>query len=219
LAVVNFTGNSVTVLAGNGDGTFRRPQTLIFPTLSSLIQVQTADFNHDGKLDLLVAGAGTDFLSLGNGDGTFQAPLKIHAGLQLGNAAIGDFNGDGNPDAAVIDIARNVVSILLGGGDGTFRPGGSFFLFGSIPQGIKAEDFNGDGRLDLAVTGLNSHTVEILPGDGTGGFGMSTIFRTGTFAQDLTVADFNADGRPDIAVIGTGSVGGGVVLLINDSGK
>jgi len=86
------------VLLGNGDGTFGTARTVGYGGLT----VAVADFNHDGKLDIVSVGdfsTSTDSVELGNGDGTFQAPLNV--GLHGGYAAVGDFNHDGYPDLAI----------------------------------------------------------------------------------------------------------------------
>src|SRR5258708_4597907 len=80
-------------------------------------------FNGDGKLDLAVANASSNNVSifLGNGDGTFQTVVNYPVGSAPVSVAVGDFNGDGNLDLAVANFSSNNVSILLGNGNGTFQ--------------------------------------------------------------------------------------------------
>src|SRR5207245_7386402 len=82
-----------------------------------------ADLNGDGKLDIVTANAGSNNVSvfLGNGDGTFGAPIKFAAGASPSALAIGDVNGDGKPDLAVADAGSDSVSILLGTGTAAFQ--------------------------------------------------------------------------------------------------
>jgi hypothetical protein len=77
-----------------------------------------ADFNHDGVLDLVTANLHSVSVLLGNGDGTFQAPVYYPAGGKSRSVVVGDVNGDGNADLIVTDLSG--VSVLLGNGDGTF---------------------------------------------------------------------------------------------------
>ena len=111
------------------------------------------DFNGDGRPDLAVANSGSDDISvlLGNGDGTFQAPVRIAAGASPTSLVAGDFNGDGRPDLAVANFDSNDMSVLLGNGDGTFQTQVTVRGGDSVPTSLVAGDFNGDGRPDLAV--------------------------------------------------------------------
>ena len=109
------TNGSVSVLLGNGDGTFRA--TVNSPIASSPVSVGVGDFNGDGKSDVALANYPSKNLSvlLGNGDGTFQSPVSFSAGGQQATSTqslvVGDFNGDGRPDLAVADCSG--VSVLL----------------------------------------------------------------------------------------------------------
>jgi hypothetical protein len=108
----------VVILLGNGDGTFR--EGLRYGAGPGAQSIATADFNGDGKIDLAVGDTNntTDVgyvsILLGNGDGTFQPPtlFRLH-GDGTGNMAVADFNGDGKPDIAILDIISSTVSILL----------------------------------------------------------------------------------------------------------
>ncbi|HET8922787.1 MAG TPA: Ig-like domain repeat protein [Candidatus Acidoferrum sp.] len=124
--------------------------------------------------------------------------------------AVGDFNGDGYPDIAVVSQNSNTVSILLGAPGGPFASGASYPT-GNLPAGIVAADFNGDGVLDLAFTNAGDNTVTIMLGNGDGTFRLGTTIGTsGVYPTRLVAVDFNADGALDLAVInlcgpGTGS--------------
>src|SRR2546426_869438 len=120
LAVANFDSNTISVLLGNGDGTFRA--TPADGGGGNAFTVGGGDFNGDGMPDLAVANFDSNNVSvlLGNGDGTFKAPLAFAVGANPPSVAAGDFNGDGKLDLVVANNGSNTVSVLLGNGDGTF---------------------------------------------------------------------------------------------------
>ena len=131
LAVANFGNNTVSILLNNGPGTFAT--AVSYPVGNGPSSVITGDFNGDGKLDLAVANQNDHTVSilLGNGDGTFQIPAATYPGgvsgvLDVGNLALGDFNGDGKLDLAVTNPGTDQISILLGSGDGTFQAPASY---------------------------------------------------------------------------------------------
>ncbi len=159
LAVAKGGSNGVSILLGNGDGTF---QTAVNYSVNNPQSVAVGDFNGDGKLDLAVAKGGSNGVSilLGNGDGTFQTAVNYSVNNPQ-SVAVGDFNGDGKLDLAVSNSASNTVSILLGNGDGTFQAAEDYSV-GSNPLSVAVGDFNGDGKLDLAAANSASNTVSIL---------------------------------------------------------
>src|SRR5207302_6303930 len=127
LAVANYgsmqqPGTTITVMLGNGDGTFRAATTNTVDRNPSFVVV--GDFNGDGKLDLAAANSGSYTVSvlLGNGNGTFQPALTFAAGTNPYSVAVGDFNGDGKLDLAAANSGSNDVSVLLSYGDGLFQP-------------------------------------------------------------------------------------------------
>src|SRR6266699_3917489 len=171
--------NTVTVLLGNGNGTFLPGPSLTVGNGPAGVAV--GDFNGDGKPDLAVANLNDNTLSilLGNGDGTFQAPQTFAGvGTKPYFVAVGDFNRDGKPDLVITNHLGNTVTVLLGNGDGTFQPAQTF-LVDSDPVYATVGDFNGDGVQDLAVANLHALTISVLLGNaGTG----STVVATPTFS-------------------------------------
>jgi hypothetical protein len=201
LVTANERSNDVSVLLGNGDGTFQTAQAIAIRNRPIFVAV--ADFNGDRNLDLAVLTAGSPpplpavWILLGKGDGTFQPARSFDPGSTPRSVAVGDFNGDGDPDLAVVN-ARGV-SVLLGNGDGTFQAPLSFGA-GNNPFHVVVADFNGDGWLDLAVTNVNSNNVSVLAGVGDGTFLAPVHFGAGGDPRSITVADFDLDGKPDLAV-------------------
>jgi hypothetical protein len=200
LAVVNFDSNTVTILLGNGDGTFTVGPTLATGSYPTAVAV--GDFNGDGKLDLAVTNlmSNTVTIFLGNGDGTFTPAASPATGGGPVAIAVGDFNGDGKPDLAVVNFGDYTVTILLGNGDGTFTAAAASPAVGSSPRSIAVGDFNGDGKLDLAVVDSSSNTVTILLGNGDGTFTAAAPLATGSYPISVAVGDFNGDGKADLAV-------------------
>jgi hypothetical protein len=215
LAVANCYSNNVSVLLGKGDGTFQPART--FAAVGTHF-VTVADLTGNGILDLVTTGS----VLLGNGDGTFQPPRTFQAGSFPLSVAVGDFDGDGTPDLAVADSGlisgTPSVHVLLGNGDGTFRPGLDLFT-GNAPSAVVAADFTGDGILDLAVANEYDNNVSVLLGNGDGTFVKAGNVAVGTDPVSLAVADLNGDGTPDLAVVNQGTyphVGEGVSILLGN---
>jgi Bacterial Ig-like domain (group 3)/FG-GAP-like repeat len=207
----NLTG-TVAVFLGNGDGTLKTPTMTPLPILAGAVTVE--DINNDGKLDLVVLGlqpptfnSGTIVTLLGNGDGTFQAPIlgpSLARGSQgAGVAVIADFNHDGNKD-----IATSMGQILLGNGDGTFTLMSqlAFASPNGVVNGLAAGDLNHDGKIDLAVSNPLGDSIDIYLGNGNGTFVFKASYATMFGAQTVTITDLDGDGNQDIFV-GAGQAG------------
>ena len=205
LAVANYERRTVSILLGNGDGIFTVTTSPHF--LYGIPSLMVADFNGDGIEDLVATSSLEENLAilLGNGDGTFTRKSTPSVGY-FGNpqsAAVGDFNGDGIPDLAVVNYTNgypeSTFIILLGNGDGTFTTKLTPDV-GNGPQGVAVGDFNRDGIPDLAVTNSTDGTVSILLGNGDGTFTTKSTPAVGSVGEAMAVGDFNGDGIPDLAV-------------------
>jgi len=204
--------NNVSILLGNGDGTFGAAQSFGVDLDVLPSQLASGDFNDDGNLDLVVAsadpsGSGATVL-LGHGDGTFSsAPEVNNAGDTPQAVAVGDFNGDSKADLAFADDPsgpNGKISIVLGNGNGTFDQQRFIqYAIGSSTTSVAVSDFNDDSVLDLATTddlGNNdSGDVWVLPGKGDGTF-LSAIQVPVPDAFAVTVGHFDANPLPDMAV-------------------
>jgi hypothetical protein len=158
-------GPGVAVSLGNGDGTFTQASGSPISVGQNLSAIVTCDFNGDGKLDIATTDSvgNAVIILLGNGDGTFGAPVTTPVGNGPTAIVAGDFNNDGKLDLAVANLGDSTITLLLGNGDGTFtQASGSPYAIGGGAYQVAAADFNGDGKLDLAVANLGNGTVSIL---------------------------------------------------------
>lgn len=236
------THSGVSVLLGNGDGTFGSPTSYTLGGSTTAFSIAAADLNHDGKPDLLVAvsansGAGTVTVMLNHGDGTFPTQVIYQSGGFVSTAVtLGDVNGDGKLDAIVsnravssTDSSHGTVGVLLGNGDGTFAPVTSYAA-GPFPDWVATGDFNGDRALDVVVGSggergqflTESGYVGILLNDGHGALiPPGNKYSTGGInAYSVAVGKLNSDGLPDVVVadgcdgyFNPCSMGGVAVLL------
>ena len=201
---VDYLDGGISVLLGKGKGLFQPP--VYTDSNGAWGGVVAADFNKDGHLDVAVPNRNGAAVLLGNGDGTFDAPLQVVMTQASAARALvaGDFNNDGNQDLVVVAngfLVSQPIYVLLGKGDGTFQPAKQFWSSTSIPQEIAAADFNHDGKLDLVVN-LNPNGIAVMLGNGDGTFQAPVTYATDDLPTGLTVADLNGDGIPDIVATG-----------------
>ena len=225
MAVANQNSNTITILLGNGDGTFATGTPLT--TGHGPVSVIASDIESIGSPDLIVANKTDNTIEVfhANGDGTFTAKTPFAAGTAPTSIVAEDFNGDGKLDLAVTNSGDNDMEIFLGNGDGTFKNGVTYAT-GVTPLFVAPGDFNGDGILDLAVADSGAPTatnevgdaVSIFLGNGDGTFGTTAVprqdFPAGTNPTSIAVADYNVDGRPDLAVTAQGD--NSVALLLGE---
>src|SRR4028118_1143568 len=207
--------NNVSLLLGNGDGTFGA--ATYFGVGSRPYTVAVGDFNGDGNSDLATANQTSNNVSIlpGNGNGTFGAATNLSVGSTPYFVLVGDFNKDGKSDLATADFGSNNVSILLQNANGTFGAATNFTV-GNNPNYIALGDFNGDNNPDLATSNEGSNNVSILLGNGTGSFTTATNFSVGSQPLAIASGDFNGDGKVDLATANNSS---GNVSVLFGSGN
>jgi hypothetical protein len=169
---------SIDYFPGAPGGTLAKPTFYTPSAIPNPESLGSADFNGDGKLDLLIAGSSGSFVSFGNGDGTFQLqstqliPLAIPPSFSLQisnpdfyNALVADLDQDGKPDAVVIDSTTGLLSLFVNDGTGTFPNAASTPYTFQLPAksyNFAAADFNGDGLPDIMVSTPGANTLTLL---------------------------------------------------------
>ncbi len=195
----------VSVLLGNGDGTFQAAETFAAGKMPESIAIN--DFNGDGILDIMAVSETANILNvlLGNGDGTFTAAITMQLDVDPYYVVAGDFNHDQKADVALFGLGRDLdgdgirdsaggIEVLLGNGNATFQEGTAF---GTNGLNLIITDFNQDGSLDLARSDAFAGDVFIGRGDGSFKPALDIPTLTGYLRTD----DFNRDSKPDIAAI------------------
>ena len=206
----------VVLLAGGPAGTFAAPVVVSGGDGRTGYRVDSGDLNGDGRLDFVVQFGQYDQslpptsstwvkVQIGNGNGTFAAPVYSQTQGQASDFALFDVSGDGRLDlvtskriflpGAADAIYR--VAVSLQAADGTFAPEVEYTI-GAEPAGLTLGDFNGDNRADVAVT--HTSGVSILLNNGSGGFGAATEVALAGGARVVAAGDLNGDGRADLAV-------------------
>jgi hypothetical protein len=201
------TSASVSVLLGNGDGTFQPAANFATGGIGTQF-VALGQLRHGGPLDVITANPGSATVSvlLGNGDGTFRSAVQYAVGLHERPVAVavGDFTGDGIPDLITVDVPQarhegfDSYSLLVGNGDGTFKTAVTHIL-STVPSSLAAGDFTGNGHLSIAIR--TSGGVMVLVGNGNGTFQAPVFYAADPHSpvSSILVSDLAGTGKLDLA--------------------
>ena len=206
LATANNYGANVSVLLGNGDGTFQEAVNYhIEWEYFEPVGISVGDFDDDGARDLVVVSVNYGWpvslvsIFFGNGDGTFQEAVYFDAEWWAYTVSIGDFDADCNEDL-VIPCFYGGLWVFLGNGDGTFQPATSYYTADSYPVSVSIGDFDDDGAQDFAVANRDANNISILLGNGDGTFQERVLYSIIYSPESVAVGEFNGDGHQDLAV-------------------
>jgi hypothetical protein len=222
--------NTISVMTGNGDGTFQPTREIDVGRGMSKIAV--GDFNRDGVKDLAIAGDSSRVYRLyGAGDGTFvqQPTLTMTVdtfGVDATDIDVADFNGDTIQDLVVaVALNGSRTAVLIGNADGTFRP--PLVLTdpnANAPHYQAVADFNGDGFQDLALSKANGNQglMDVRNGNGDGTFQAPVPYlvpapKSSISGYAIVAGNLNGDGKPDI-VLGISGAFPALAVLINSTG-
>ncbi len=200
IVTANYWSDEISLLIGNGDGTFGASAELDMGWSPEYAGI--CDLNSDGAPDLLATN-GNELIAvrLGNGQGAFKAVNEFKTGdfSAPEKIAVGDLNGDGNPDLAAVNILADTVSILLGAGNGNFGAK-TDFVMGSYPRSVALGFLNGDFNLDMATSNFTGDNVSIRMGIGDGTFGPKTDLPvyTDSYPTSVAIEDMDGDGSQDL---------------------
>ncbi|CAF4446330.1 unnamed protein product, partial [Rotaria sp. Silwood2] len=218
LLVNDFNDNSLLLLTGNDDGTFKRTTTYSTGDKSAPKHICIGDFNNDNRMDIVTANYGSDsvgiLLAQGNGIFSNVTTYFVSDGSTPWSVNVGDFNNDNRLDIVTANYGSGGLGVLLGHGNGTFGKAMTYSANIIVrPVLIGVGDVNNDKQLDIAITDYTSGNVGILLGLGDGTFSNATTYSVGSSSSPngLSLFDLNNDNHLDLIVT---TFNGGLVGIL-----
>ncbi|MEM9372374.1 MAG: VCBS repeat-containing protein [Planctomycetota bacterium] len=206
------SSNSVTVLVGQGDGSFVSGGPFDAGSFVAPQDIAAADLENDGDIDLVVSSSANQVrVLLNNGDGTFAAPVFTFILGTIVSVELADINGDTIPDVVATDFTNNEIEYMFGDGFGAFGPFNSM----DAPAGtsdIRVTDMNGDSDPDLIACGFFGE-VAVYLSNGNGTFQPGVAYPATGVPRKLDVGDITVDGTPDV-LVATGSTNPQTISLL-----
>jgi hypothetical protein len=231
--VVASTTEGISVLTGNGDGTFAPPLARDIGETAP-VGLALGTLNDDPKTDVVFGtGPAANYVGvlLGTGDGQFSTYSQFPAGTLPENVAIDEFDGDQDLDIVAANARSNTLSVLPGRGDGTFESFRTLYLkpARSSAGEVAIRDFNRDGRSDLAVLVLGNNgydpsvpvrdRLNLLIGNGRGGFSTPAVYEIGKTPLGLDTGVLNEGPDPDLVTANSDSNDVSVLLNAGPSAR
>jgi FG-GAP-like repeat/Dockerin type I domain len=213
-------GQDIEFLKGNGNGTLQDSIDYVTPGTEGIGFIASGDLNHDGITDLVTTGSRGSSVDvwIGNGDGSYQPPVSYQVGAQPQGLFLADLDKDGNLDITAADAgdsnANHAIAVLLGNGDGTFKPVEYVAGYQGIYD-VTVVDLNGDGKMDLAAVSPHDNALSIYFGNGDGTFKNPVNYSTDLNPNYVVAANFNGDSHPDLLVTAHGGDGGDIDVELN----
>ncbi|MGE3165408.1 MAG: FG-GAP-like repeat-containing protein [Planctomycetota bacterium] len=213
LCVSNGATSTVSVLLGNGNGTFSPQQSI--PVGGAPRGIVVIDVDGDGDMDIVNANSSSSNMSvmLNNGSGVFGSPTFYESGLNgEWPASAADLNEDGIMDIVIGSVSADQIGVNLGNGNGTFTALPVIQNAGASWM-IALGDLNGDGHIDVTSANSSNSNGGVLFGDGTGALTIPQFYSLDPFVIATDVGDVDGDGDLDWV---SSSFSGDWRLLTND---
>lgn len=214
VALGSTQGDEVSVIIGNGDGTFENE--VVYHADQGVRGLAIIDMDCDGFADIATAnrnGSNMAFM-FNDGTGVFEDPTFMETGSNAETATMAaDFNNDGIMDLGVGAYSGSQVMVLLGDGTGGFEVTSTVNV-SSNPWMVGCGDVNGDGNCDLVSANAGGSNMSVHFGDGAGGLGAPDYYSTGSFPLAIDLGDLDGDG--DLDMISSNYSGDDFTLYEND---